>query len=402
MHRDVGADRAGRPLNERRQRRYRSGSPSQSYETGCPRPAFTGTFAGVSRWVTVFLSGSSRVRHRPRPHSRGGGGLSPGGLSLLDAAVLGAHCAGRDDSCRPATLMTVPPGSRAGRCPDLCDRPPGGRRGKPISGLHIVIMAVPGCVGCIRDELPRKGGALGGFVRVRCWVTAVFPAASVARTQAAPGTPSAAGPRLRGGEADARRRRRGRSPVRWRVRIQGHPTLPGECDTKAAAVDVGRDESRDRGVELIVRNQDAPSATATPTATTPATSRASPRGARRPPMPAMAPGPDEDRPSQAPLRREGRLLSVARATTQMDSAHPIPRDALTPPRVGTSVAQGAAEVISHMSTASAAPSNTSKAASHTKAAASAGPPRDARRSVPISGSGQPTCWAISRVAIRDS
>jgi Uncharacterized protein conserved in bacteria (DUF2188) len=44
---------------------------------------------------------------------------------------------------------------------------------------------------------------------------------------------------------------------KWRVRIQGHQTLPGEHDTKAAAVDVGRDESRHRGVELIVRNQDS-------------------------------------------------------------------------------------------------------------------------------------------------
>jgi uncharacterized protein DUF2188 len=43
---------------------------------------------------------------------------------------------------------------------------------------------------------------------------------------------------------------------KWRVRVQGHQTLPGEYDTKAAAVDVGRDDSRDRGVELIVRSRD--------------------------------------------------------------------------------------------------------------------------------------------------
>jgi hypothetical protein len=43
---------------------------------------------------------------------------------------------------------------------------------------------------------------------------------------------------------------------KWRVRIQGHQTLPGEYDTKAAAVDVGRGEAKVRGVELLVRNQD--------------------------------------------------------------------------------------------------------------------------------------------------
>ena len=43
---------------------------------------------------------------------------------------------------------------------------------------------------------------------------------------------------------------------KWRVRIQGHETLPGEYDTKAAAVGVGRDGAKARGVQLIVRNQD--------------------------------------------------------------------------------------------------------------------------------------------------
>jgi Uncharacterized protein conserved in bacteria (DUF2188) len=43
---------------------------------------------------------------------------------------------------------------------------------------------------------------------------------------------------------------------KWQVRIEGHQTLPGEYDTKAAAVDAARDQARDRGVELIVRNQD--------------------------------------------------------------------------------------------------------------------------------------------------
>ena len=43
---------------------------------------------------------------------------------------------------------------------------------------------------------------------------------------------------------------------KWRVRIQGHQTLPGEYHTKAAPVDVGRGEAKERGVELPVRTQD--------------------------------------------------------------------------------------------------------------------------------------------------
>ena len=42
---------------------------------------------------------------------------------------------------------------------------------------------------------------------------------------------------------------------KWPVRTRGHQTLPGEYDTKAAAVDVGRGEAKGRGVALL-RNQD--------------------------------------------------------------------------------------------------------------------------------------------------
>jgi len=43
---------------------------------------------------------------------------------------------------------------------------------------------------------------------------------------------------------------------RWRERVRGHQTLPGGYDAKPAAVDAGRDEAKECGVELLVRNQD--------------------------------------------------------------------------------------------------------------------------------------------------
>ena len=108
---------------------------------------------------------------------------------------------------------------------DFDDRPAGvpggtGRRGplRPASGgtswqadllgPHIVIMAVPGCVGRIRGNDVRLVPSVGLFA-FGAGVTGVFPAASVVGTQAAPGTPSAAVQDCGEAEADARRRRRG-------------------------------------------------------------------------------------------------------------------------------------------------------------------------------------------------
>ena len=42
----------------------------------------------------------------------------------------------------------------------------------------------------------------------------------------------------------------------WRNRVEGHELLPGEHDTRAETVAVGRDEARDRKVEHIVHNLD--------------------------------------------------------------------------------------------------------------------------------------------------
>ena len=43
---------------------------------------------------------------------------------------------------------------------------------------------------------------------------------------------------------------------KWRNRIEALDDLPGEHDTKAEAVRVGRDEARERKVEHIIRNLD--------------------------------------------------------------------------------------------------------------------------------------------------
>jgi hypothetical protein len=43
---------------------------------------------------------------------------------------------------------------------------------------------------------------------------------------------------------------------KWRNRVEGLESLPGEHDTKDAAVRVGRDEARDRKVEHLIRNLD--------------------------------------------------------------------------------------------------------------------------------------------------
>jgi len=43
---------------------------------------------------------------------------------------------------------------------------------------------------------------------------------------------------------------------KWKNRIEALDDLPGEHDTKAEAVRVGRDEARERKVEHIIRNLD--------------------------------------------------------------------------------------------------------------------------------------------------
>ena len=43
---------------------------------------------------------------------------------------------------------------------------------------------------------------------------------------------------------------------KWRIQVEGHEILDGDYDTKAEAADVARDEARDRGVELVIKNQD--------------------------------------------------------------------------------------------------------------------------------------------------
>ncbi len=46
------------------------------------------------------------------------------------------------------------------------------------------------------------------------------------------------------------------SDGRWRNRIEALGELPGEYDTKAEAVGVGRDEARERKVEHLIHNLD--------------------------------------------------------------------------------------------------------------------------------------------------
>jgi hypothetical protein len=43
---------------------------------------------------------------------------------------------------------------------------------------------------------------------------------------------------------------------KWKNRIEALDDLPGQHDTKAEAVRVGRDEARERKVEHIIRNLD--------------------------------------------------------------------------------------------------------------------------------------------------
>lgn len=43
---------------------------------------------------------------------------------------------------------------------------------------------------------------------------------------------------------------------RWRNRVEALEDLPGSYDTKDEAVQIGRDEARERNVEHIVRNLD--------------------------------------------------------------------------------------------------------------------------------------------------
>jgi len=47
-----------------------------------------------------------------------------------------------------------------------------------------------------------------------------------------------------------------RTDGKWRNRIEALDDVPGEHDTKAEAVRVGREESRERKVEHIIRNLD--------------------------------------------------------------------------------------------------------------------------------------------------
>ena len=47
-----------------------------------------------------------------------------------------------------------------------------------------------------------------------------------------------------------------RADGKWRNRIEALDDVPGEHDTKAEAVRVGREESRERKVEHIIRNLD--------------------------------------------------------------------------------------------------------------------------------------------------
>jgi Uncharacterized protein conserved in bacteria (DUF2188) len=46
------------------------------------------------------------------------------------------------------------------------------------------------------------------------------------------------------------------SSGKWRNRIEGHQDLPGEHDTREAAVEAGRVEAQTRKVEHIVRKLD--------------------------------------------------------------------------------------------------------------------------------------------------
>ncbi|WP_210651360.1 DUF2188 domain-containing protein [Nocardioides sp. SYSU D00065] len=43
---------------------------------------------------------------------------------------------------------------------------------------------------------------------------------------------------------------------KWRNRVEGLQELDGEYDTRAEAIEAGRDEARDRSVEHIIRRQD--------------------------------------------------------------------------------------------------------------------------------------------------
>jgi hypothetical protein len=43
---------------------------------------------------------------------------------------------------------------------------------------------------------------------------------------------------------------------KWRNRVEALDDLPGEHDTKDAAVRAGREEARDRKVEHVIRNLD--------------------------------------------------------------------------------------------------------------------------------------------------
>ena len=43
---------------------------------------------------------------------------------------------------------------------------------------------------------------------------------------------------------------------KWRVEIEGQDILPGDYPRKSDAVDAGRDEAQNRGVELLIKNQD--------------------------------------------------------------------------------------------------------------------------------------------------
>ena len=46
------------------------------------------------------------------------------------------------------------------------------------------------------------------------------------------------------------------SAGRWRNRVEGRDQLPGEYETRAAAVEAGRGEARERKVEHIIRRLD--------------------------------------------------------------------------------------------------------------------------------------------------
>lgn len=42
----------------------------------------------------------------------------------------------------------------------------------------------------------------------------------------------------------------------WRNRVRGRAPLPGQFESREAAIEVGRDEARIRGVEHIIRRAD--------------------------------------------------------------------------------------------------------------------------------------------------